>query len=415
MTETRLYRFFFDHWQRKIVALFSAVILWLFVNHSITDTKILPNIPIKIINLPSDKTIVGLLPNGILSKRITLTLNGTKDVIQEIEPSDIEVVLDASTVDTNEWIVVINKKNLVSLNPDINLASHITQVTHPDFVIHFSRLITARIPIHILPPIGEAPYGYEYLDIWPTRLFQTITGSEEEIAEIQAKKIQLEIDLSAISKANLEGLKNNMAGGAEMNEVSYYIPPQMRKIFIPFREGIEEDINDPEAKNLHITFLVKQWLPLTGPLPIRVFYPLNLAETLNPESHPLALNDKIAKVQGISVIKQSYYLQGVNKLFLDIVKDSLEIAIIAALPKEREILEWNLNIVNAHELENTFVALLLANDQPVKNLGGGGLRRREQLLRQRFRYFMQNLALYLRPEHKLVLDCVVEQNSIVVK
>ncbi|MFA6916192.1 MAG: hypothetical protein WC222_07330 [Parachlamydiales bacterium] len=415
MTESRLYRFFFDHWQRKVVALFSAVILWLFVNHSITDTKTLPNIPIKIINLPADKTVVGLLPNGTLSKRITLTLSGTKDVIQDIEPSDVEVVLDASSVDTNEWIVDITKKNLVSLNPDINLASHITQVEHPDFVIHFSRLITARVPIHILPPIGEAPYGYEYMDIWPTRLFQTITGSEEEIAEIQAKKIQLEIDLSLISKADLEGLKNNVVSGVEINEVSFYIPPKLRKIFIPYREGLEEDINDPEAKNLHITFLIKQWLPIAGPLPIRVFYPLNLAETLNPDSHPLALNEKIAKIKGINVIKQSFYLYGVNKLFLDVVKDSLEIAIIAAPREEREVLEWGLNIVDAHELENTFVALLLANDQPVKNLGGGGLRRRELLLRQRFRNFMHNLALYLRPEHKLVLDAVVEKDSIIVK
>lgn len=103
--ETVIYNFFFHNWKRKALALVSAAIVWLFVNQSITEVKTISNVPIRIINLPSDKTIQGLLPNGILSKRITLTLTGTKDVIEELEPGDVEVLLDASLADQDDWIV----------------------------------------------------------------------------------------------------------------------------------------------------------------------------------------------------------------------------------------------------------------------------------------------------------------------
>ena len=48
-------------WQRKLVALFAAMLLWFFVNHTIITTKTIPSVPVRIINLPNDHTVVGLL------------------------------------------------------------------------------------------------------------------------------------------------------------------------------------------------------------------------------------------------------------------------------------------------------------------------------------------------------------------
>ena len=76
--ETILTRLFFHNWQQKLVALIAALIIWLFVNHSIIDSKTIANIPVRVVNMPSDKTILGLMPNGVLSKRISLTLSGKK-------------------------------------------------------------------------------------------------------------------------------------------------------------------------------------------------------------------------------------------------------------------------------------------------------------------------------------------------
>ena len=96
-----------NNWQRKLVAISTALIIWLFVNHSIISTKTIANVPIRIIKLPPDKTIIGLLPNGVLKKRMTLTLSGTRDVIEELEPGDLEVVIDASIIDRFDVTVMV--------------------------------------------------------------------------------------------------------------------------------------------------------------------------------------------------------------------------------------------------------------------------------------------------------------------
>src|SRR5262245_16925541 len=133
--ETLIHRLF-HNWQLKIIALIVGFITWLFVSNSIMTTKTIPSIPIRIVNIPQDKTIQGLLPNGVLSKRTTLTLTGKKDVVEQLEPGDLEVLLDSSN-QPNEWTVQISKKNLVSLNPDLDLFN-ISNVEHPEFVIKLS-------------------------------------------------------------------------------------------------------------------------------------------------------------------------------------------------------------------------------------------------------------------------------------
>lgn len=416
--EWNLSSWIFDHWQRKLVAVLAALVIWIFVNNSITDTKTVSNIAVKVINLPSDKAIIGLLPNGLLSRRVTLTLSGTKDVINDLEASDIEVLLDASAVDSNEWVVDITKKNLVSLNPAINLARHITQVEHSDFVIPLSRLVTAKVPVDISTPIGEAPNGYIFIDVWPQRLFQTITGPEEEVKRIEAKGLQLQFDLSQISKSDLDQartmsntLKDSQAYQND-DEVFFFVPNKWKKVVIPYPEQIEEELNDPDARYLHISFLQKQLLPLNLSVPIRVYYPVKTLEQLNPTAYPLALNpEKMAVDKGAMLIKTSLYVYAVSHFFLDTVKNNLEIAIIASPREERQVLQWSLEVVDALELENTYVAVLLANEQPI--YGGG--RRREQALRQRFRNYMQGLGLYQGQNQKLQLECVLETGKIVVK
>lgn len=96
-------------WQRKLWALAAALVVWFFVNYTITSSKTIPSVPIRVINLPTDKTIYGLLPNGFLSKRTPLTLTGTRDVIDQLEPGDLEIIVDVSNL-PSDGIVQITKK-----------------------------------------------------------------------------------------------------------------------------------------------------------------------------------------------------------------------------------------------------------------------------------------------------------------
>ena len=400
----------FNNWQRKGLALLSALIIWLFVNHSIIETKTLSNVPIRVINLPPDKTIQGLLPNRLLTKRVMLTLSGTKDVIKDLEPGDLEVLLDVSTADNDDWVVHIGKKNLVSLNPAIDLTHHVTQVSHHEFVLKLSKLETAKIPIRILPPIGEPPPGYEYLDVWPQQLIQTVSGSEEEIHALKLKGLDFELNLNDVTKADLDALKVSNALKHD-DEIGFLIPDKWKKVTIPC-DSNTEDINDPEAQTLRIDFLRKGSLPINKEIPIRVFYPVQHSEIINPRTFPLATNNRIHKTNDITLLSLSLYVRNVSRLFLDLVTENMEIVIIAAPPGERDLLQWSVEVINAHEIEDMYVAFLLSN--LVNNSNGlpAVTTRKEVVLRKRFREYMRRLTLYVSPERKLHLESMLDEDSI---
>lgn len=409
--ESMISRFFLHNWQRKLVGLLTAIIIWLFVNHSINGTKTIANVPIRIINLPSDKTISGLLPNGTLSRRIALTVTGTMDVVEELEAGDIEVLLDASLAGNDEWIIQISKKNLVSLNPSIDLRHHITQVEHPDFVVKLSRLVTAKIPVTIETPIGNPPQGYEYLDIWPQILVQSISGPEDDIQKLKEQGLHLTFDLRDITKAELDAIKSN----SHNDEISFPIPKKWKRVIIPFHNNNFEELNDPESQNLRVDFLRKELLPLDKEIPIRVFYPLAELEKINPESYSLETSEDIVKKNGITIFKKPLYAREVSRLFVDVVRESIEIVIVASPKNERNILMWSVEYISPRELEDTYVAFSIANSLANKGNQTSGIpKKKEELLRKRFREYMRRMMLYVAETRKLHIKSSLEGDQIKV-
>ncbi|MBA2728530.1 MAG: hypothetical protein H0U49_10215 [Parachlamydiaceae bacterium] len=408
--ESIIHAIFFNNWQRKLTALLTAIIIWFFVNHSITETKTIRNVPIRISNLPSDKTIIGLLPNGILSKRIALTLTGSKEVIDEIEPGDLEVNIDASAIDRTDWIFHITKKNLVSLNPTLDLIDNIADVDYAEFVIKLNRLVTEKIPLEILNPIGTAPPGYEFLGLWPHRLVQTVIGPEEEVYRLRNQGLTLTFNLNEISKSDLDAIKSQQLGGNN-NEISFLVPVKWKQVSIPFRNNVTEEINDAEAAYLRLDFLRQELLPIGQPIPIRIFYPVQSLETLNPQTISLENSGPVVAKNGLSLFSKPLYIKNVSRLFLEVVRDFLEIQ-IAVVPQEgKERLPWGLEVVTPHQLEETFVAFQLAagNKQTSTTL-----KKRESLYRKRFREYFQRLAFYISQDHKLDIESSIKGDKIII-
>ncbi|MFT3832652.1 MAG: hypothetical protein QM711_04940 [Micropruina sp.] len=409
--ESVISRFFLHNWQRKVVGLLTAIIIWLFVNHSINATKTIANVPIRIINLPSDKTISGLLPNGMLTRRIALTVTGTMNVVEDLEAGDLEVLLDASLADSDEWIVQITKKNLVSLNPSIDLRHHITQLEPTDLVIKLSRLITAKIPLTIETPTGNPPQGYEYLDIWPQVLTQTLSGPEDDVQKLKEQGLHLTFDLRDITKAELDAIKSNLHN----DEISFPIPKKWKRVSIPFQNNNFEDLNDPESQNLRIDFLRKEFLPLGKEIPIRVFYPLAELDKINPETYALETNDDIVKVDGTYIFKKPLYAREVSRLFIEVIRDSIEIVIVASPKNERNILVWSIEYINPRGLEDTYVAFSITNSLTNKGNQVSGIpKKKEELLRRRFREYMRRMMLYLTETRKLHIKGSLEGDQIKV-
>ena len=407
-------RFFAKHWQQKLVALVLAIIAWWFINQSILETKTLVGVPIRIVNLPANKTIEGLLPNGILSRRATMTISGSKKVIEILEPGDLEVILDASNA-PNEWLIQIGKVNLVSLNPNVDLTKSIHSVTAQEFVIKLSKLVTAKIPIKIEDPVGHLPGSYMFLGIWPLHLEQTVTGPEEQIEKLKIEGLELTFNFNDITKAELN-LMVSPKGGAYSRDVIYFpIPESWKKVYIPFMNQQWQPINDPKAEGMWIEFLRKTFIPIPFHLPVDVFFPIKYHNTINPDKLKLSSDELIKKQNGIPYLDRQLFSYEVSQLFMEIVKDYMQVTIVALPPTEEKPLRWSVEFLQPQTLENRYVAFLenqyrensAENKAPSKEL--------EERWRNRFRHFMQVLRLYKSRRQQLELKMHYDNDSIVVE
>jgi hypothetical protein len=149
---TLLHNLFLANWQRKVISLVIAVIVWFVVSRSLITTKALPDVPIRIVNLPEGKTVQGLQKNGHLNKRLSLILIGNEEALNEISSSDIEVVIDASRLQSN-GSAFISKKNLAALSPGVDIQSAVSKVVHPPLSLQ----LRALLPEKLLPLSSTLP------------------------------------------------------------------------------------------------------------------------------------------------------------------------------------------------------------------------------------------------------------------
>lgn len=407
--KTLLMRIFIENWQRKLFSFILAMIAWIAVNMSMTVTKIVSNIPVRVVNLQQEKTIEGMQVNGILNKRIVLTVTGNKSAMDELTGKDLEVVIDASGK-TDQWIASITKKNLVSLNPDLDISKTITRVVPYDMIIKQSKLVTEKIPVRVTQPIGEAPKGYQYLDVWPYQLSVTVKGPEDAVKRLKTHGLKLTFNLGDITRADLENAQ--VAKKQTSDEVSFFVPNSWKKVSLPMLSDTPVEIDDSLAKSLRIDFSRQDLIPLDMPIPVSIFFPPKFSSTLNPETYTLATNDFIVKKNGVKMITYPLYGSGVSQLFAEIVKDMIEVIIIANPKSERDTLLWNAEFIYPHELEDRYVARLMSemteDDEEIQP------HLREDYLRNRFRNYMNRFRLYTAQNQKLVLKIELQANTITV-
>ncbi len=402
-------RLLINNWPRKLISLVLAMIIWMMVNRSMTVNKLVPNVPVRVINVPLGKTIEGMQLDGALSKRVTLTLNGLKDALDDISSKDMEVVIDAKDK-PQEWIASIGKKNINSLNPDFDVNKHISKVGESEIIVRQSKLMTERIPVTVTQPIGEVPKGYQYLDVYPYQLYLTVNGSEEDVKRLKARGLKLTFNLSDISQEELDQI--HILREEDVDEISYMVPESWKKISLPILSDMPIQIDDPQAKHLRIDFSRQEHLPIGFSIPVTVFFPPKFSKTLNPETYTLATNEFIVKKNGLKVFNAPLYAQGVSRHFLETVKDMVQMVIIAAPKSERETLLWNAQFMYPHELEDRYVAKVISESSDiVSDLQPHLL---EDYLRNRFRNYMNRFRLYTPDCHKLSLKIELQGSVISV-
>lgn len=397
-------RLFLRHWPRKLVALLTAIFVWFLVSQTITITRTLSDVPVRITNVPFDKTVQGLLPNGLLSKRISVTITGSKSVLQDLRPTDIEVIINADG-HKESWIATISKRNVVSVNQSLDLHNHLTEANANDLFIKLSKLVTEEIPVTITKPIGDPPKGYQFLDIWPKYLSQKVSGPEELIRELQQKGLELTFNLNRIPQSDLDGLLEKQ----KKDEISFSIPDSWKKVSIPFKENALEPLNDPKADLLRIDFLKQELIPFGAELPITIFFPLKYSQTINPETYSLATNAIVEKKNGLKRLTIPLYVRDVSHLFLDVVKDNLLLIIVIAPKAAQEDLHWAVEFIDEKALEEAYIVASLKQE---KNAGVSFTKFCEQAVRDRFRYYLRNLEFFTEGGRPLQLKAELDAHTI---
>ena len=403
------HKIFLENWQRKLVALMLAIITWLVVNHSLSITKTLHDIPVKIVNIPLGKTVEGMQANNILSKKISLRLTGNKKILEELSDGDLQVIIDAEGK-KDQWVASVSKKNLLSFNPDINIMQGVNKITQQDvLLIKLTNLITEKIPIVVTNPIGEAPSGYQFLDIWPYQLYLTVQGPEKIVKQLKSKGLKLTFNLNNVNKRELDAIYESKKN----EEISFLVPDEWKKISYAPLSDVPLQIDDPRAKLLRIDFALTQNIALDTPIPFAIFFPLKFLSQINPTNCSIMPNDFIQIKNGLPMISEELYARNTSRLFIDIVKERMQIVIIPTYKAEKLDFLWSVQFIYPHELEDRYVAKILAGpaDDSIQELQP---HLREEYLRNRFHSYMHRFRLYLSNHKKLSLNISLEDSQIEV-
>ena len=409
---TLLFNLFVNNWQRKVIAILLAMVIWLMVNHSLTSTKVIANVPIRIINIPSGKTIEGMQTNGTLNKKLNLTLIGNTNTLNQLTASDIEIVIDASG-QTDEWGASISKKNLVSLNPEVDIAKRISKVYHHSLIIRMTNLVTETIPITVAHPIGEAPRGYQFLDIWPYRLFLTVSGPEEVLRRLKTKEQKITFNLNDISKEKLDSIAEKQKN-EDSDIISFFVPAQWKQINLPLLSDTPFEIDELPENRLRIDFVRCDLIPLDFPILVSLFYPPEYETTYNPLNLDLKANELIDEKNGLFSIRLRLYAKGGDRLFTQIIKNRLQLTITVSPITQKQSLSWGLHFINSIEMEDQYVTTLMSDssDEDIRLMNPIT---REDYLRNRFRSYMNRFRLFTDTDTKFEIQARIKKGFVEVE
>jgi len=403
-------KLFIDNWQRKLLALILAIITWLFVNHSFSSTKTLNDLPIRITNLPKDKIIKGMQCDGLLKETISLEIQGNKNLINTITKNDLEVLIDLKDNKKEEYNTLISKNNLISKNPNIKIKRAIKKIKNEEFSLKLSNFVKEKISLLITQPLGKAPKGYQFLDVWPYRLYIKVSGPEEIIENLKAKGLSLTFNLDEISERELDIIEASKKRGRN-DVVSFFVPTAWKRLNIPEISFSPMEIDDPNAKALRIDFIKKDFIPMNFPIPIILFFPTKTSEKLNPANIFLANNDYVKKINGVDMLTIPLFTKGVSELLIDMLKEKLFIIILVEPNEEKEFLNWKIQTIFPTEVEKIFIKKLFSEDaeDEIKNSFI-----KEEFYKVRFREQMNKVSFWTSPKQKLNLKITLDNNKIFV-
>jgi len=407
-----LRKLFIENWPRKLIALLSAILIWFVVHHMLTTNKTFPNVLIRVVNIPDGMTLKGLGADGFLSKKVTLRITGSKSILEYLTSSQLEVILNAENK-PQDWKVYITKDDLVLVGaPKDALKRDITNVTHPKLELHFIPVKTAKIPITITKPSGKPPGGWQYTGIFPKKLFVTVKGSETQLKQLTQRGLHLTFDLDLIAKSALDDLLENRHD-RQLRTIGFKVPNEWKKLRLPFAPYSEVDIDDPNHEILKIHFLKQELLPLGRRIAISLFYPTKTASIVNPEKISLKKTEYVIHKNGIDFLDIPLYAMNVSQLFLDVIRDQIQLTIEMDVDDSQNIkCTWALDFVNLKRMEKAYINKALVQYKAKNQTTSLQEKMLAQKFHSKFHNYIRYIALYVSPNKQFNIDIQLKGNQM---
>jgi len=393
--------FFLNNWPRKLSALLISAFIWITINQQMMMTRRFVNVPIRIKGLHPERTIQGLSLSGMLEGQpVELVITGRRFGLKNLSAADLEIAIDASG-QTGLWQPTIRPSNIYDASTKMSLKGVITKVAAKPFTLQVVPIVKRSVPIYVTPPRGESPIGYNFMNIWPQSCCITIRGSQREIEFLEERGIPLQLDLSRISKAELDALSQ------ESDIIRYEVPDSWKKVQLPLPPYNELALTDKNASHIYINFLKNELIPLGNELPITLFIPESNS-SLSPETIKIRQSDIIKSNKGQYFLSIPIYIGGVSPLFASLVRDHMQIVCYFDGEKGQPIVRWAPDVIASNKLRHRYVEHIALRD---KLKVTPALREK---LEQEFMGFLTRMQLYVGPKQQLNLQVALEDKTLII-
>lgn len=401
---------FVENWQRKVFSLILAIVIYFIISHSITITKSFSSVAVRVVNMPKGKTVEGIQDNGHLSRRIPVTLSGSKNVLNALSSSDLEVVIDASDR-RKEWIATIARKNLQCVNSDININHGITKVQAKSQIVKLTNHIEENIPVIITQPIGQPPKGYHFIDALPFQVDLPLSGPEDVIKKLKTQGLKLTFNLNNITRAELDALRSTQEDSTN-DVVSFHVPETWKQLSVPAISKAPVQLRGQKANDLRLNFVRSTMLPVKQNIAVNLHFPPY--SPLPPDKTSIATSDLVTTRNGQKVLSGNFYASGVSELFLQIVKGMVEVSVVVGTKSDGESFDWGIQFINPKKLEDRFItAVMMDREDADSHRNTSWLN--EEYLRNRFRSYMNRFTLHKSNFQKLHIYAEQQGNRIILK
>lgn len=396
-----LSNFFIKNWARKLSALLISAFIWITINQRMMMTRRFVNVPLHITGLHPTRTIQGLSLSGMLEDQpIELVVTGRRFGLKNLSAADLEIAIDASG-QSGLWQPVIKASNIYDASTKMSLKGIISKVTAKPITLQVVPIVKKSVPIYVTPPRGDSPIGYTFMNIWPQSCSITIQGSQREVEFLEERGIPLQLDLSRVSKSQLDALSK----GSDI--IRYEIPDSWKKVHLPLPPYNELALTNKNATHIYINFLKNELIPIGNELPIALFVP-DLASSIDTQSIKIRPSDVIKSSSGKHFLDVPIYVGGVSSLFASLLRDHLQIILYFSGEKGAPFVHWTPDVIASKELRRRYVEHIAQRDKlkitPAVR----------EKLEQEFMSFITRMRLYTGPKEQLKLQISLQDKTLII-